>query len=67
MSKTRHDVITVTYDPRKGIPAALLGAMISRLPEDAMIDIIQTTPAGFFGESARTAIGYTYTPERTDQ
>lgn len=67
MSKQRHDVITVTYDPRKGIPAALLGAMISRLPEDAMIDEIMTTPAGYFNESTKLALGYTYTPERTDQ
>ena len=67
MSKQRHDVFTITYDPRKGIPAALLGAIIGRLPEDAMIDDIKTTPAGYFNESAELALGYTYTPERIDR
>nr|DAX99210.1 MAG TPA: hypothetical protein [Caudoviricetes sp.] len=67
MSKQRHDIFTITYDPRKGIPAALLGAIIGRLPEDAMIDDIQTRPAGYFNESAELALGYTYTPERIDQ
>lgn len=67
MSKQRHDIFTITYDPRKGISAALLGAVICRLPEDAMIDDLQTKPAGYFNESAELVLGYTYTPERNDQ
>lgn len=67
MSKQRHDIFTITYDPQKGIPAALLGAVICHLPEDAMIDDLQTNPAGYFNESAELTLGYTYTPERIDQ
>lgn len=62
MSKQRHDVFTITYDPRKGIPSGLLGAIISRLPEDAMIDDIQIRPAGYFNESAELAVGYMSNP-----
>lgn len=61
MSKQRRDVFTITYDPRKGIPSVLLGAIMLRLPEGSMIDNIQIRPAGYFNESAKLAVGYTST------
>lgn len=63
MSKQRRDLLTVTYNPKKGIPAALLGAIITHLPDDAQITEILVSSTTSAPEVAELALNYTYTPE----
>lgn len=37
MSKQRHNVFTITYDPRKGIPSGLLGNGV--VPQQAALAV----------------------------
>lgn len=63
MSKQRQDLFTVTYNPKKGIPAALLGAIINHLPDDAQITEILVSSTANAPEVAELALSYIYTPE----
>ena len=67
MSSKRIDLITVSYNPKDGVSAALVGAIITNLPGGARLTEIGVLSTDSRPDVAELAINYTYTPERTDQ
>lgn len=67
MSNKRIDLITVTYNPNEGVSSALIGAIITNLPEGARLTEMSVLFTDHRPDVAELAINFTYTPERTDR
>ena len=67
MSNKRIDLVTVSYNPNEGVSAALIGAIITNLPEGARLTEMNVLSTDHRPDVAELAINFTYTPERTDR
>lgn len=57
----------MTYNPNEGVSAALVGAIITNLPEGARLTEMNVLSTDHRPDVAELAINFTYTPERTDR